>query len=195
MGSKSTKKAKDKKILDQQKSNKSIDKLKQKKKTVSEEKISAEKKLKKLKEKKGKKGKLKKLKELLNKLLKKEKKVALKLKESKKNKSSTKDKKEGEKTKRTDKKIREKRTDKIELDVLTAGVHQDAEPAGSDKQAMEESPAQPLNHSSVDHLAKEAIAQVRKLNSAQDIDLFVLGDKRSTVLKAVQSRKNSLARK
>jgi hypothetical protein len=195
MGSKSTKKAKDKKILDQQKSNKSIDKLKKKKKTVSEEKISAEKKLKKLKEKKGKKGKLKKLKELLTKLLKKEEKVALKLRESKKNKSAAKDKKEGEKTKRTDKKMREKRANRTEVDLPAAHAHQDTELAVSNKQTMEESPAQPLNHSSVDHLAKEAIAHVRKLNSVHDIDLFVLGDKRSTVLKAAQSRKNSLARK
>jgi hypothetical protein len=194
MGSKSTKKAKDKKILDQQKSDKSIDKLKKKKKTVAEEKISAEKKLKKLKERKGKKGKLKKLKELLTKLLKKEKKVASKLKESKKNKAD-KDKKDGEKTRLPDKKIKGKRASKTIVDIHPDDVEQDAKHAASDKQSMEEIPDQPLNHSSVDHLAKEAIALVRKLNSVQDIDLFVLGDKRSTVLKAAHSRKNSLARK
>jgi hypothetical protein len=194
MSSKSTNKSKDKKISNELKSDKSIDKLIKKKKSVADEKSSAEKKLKKLKKEKGKKSKLKKLKELLTKLLKKEKKVAAKLKESKKNKKIIKDLKKGKKIKLSDKKKKEEKSPKNFIDMHATEVDQHAERAASTEQAPDQGPAQSANNSSVDHLAKEAIALVRKLNTEQDIDLFVLGDTRDTVIKAAQSRKNRLAK-
>jgi hypothetical protein len=132
---------------------------------------------------------------LLAKLLKKEKKVASKLKESKQGKSTPKDKGDNRKGKRPDKKTKENRANRSEVDIQAIGVHQVAEAADPNKEAMEERPDQPMDRSSVDYLAKEAIAVVRKLENAQDIDLFVLGDKRSTVLKSAVSRQNSLSSK
>ncbi len=169
---------------------KSIAKLKKTRKTISDETDQAQKKAKKLKDKKGKRSKLKKLKEVLAKLLKKEKKVTSKLKELKKEKKKANKPDEPKAINKPEKKKKKVILDENEvlnkvLEARPSSEHADSTIAKQD---------QPLNHSSIDHNVKEAVTHIRTLTDLQDIDIYVLGDKRITVQKAADARKNNLAK-
>lgn len=170
----------------------SLKKLKKSKDEILDDKVIAKKKFKKLKKNDGKKNKLKKLKELISKLLKKEKKVDKKISVLKEKSRKVKEKKVNKK-KSSSKKKENDLIVKETIKEKSSSVPVSVPDLASQKNQMSDARTN-LNNSSIDLLAKEAITCIRTLSSVKEIDIFVLGDKRSTVIKAAESRKQIIER-
>ena len=165
-----------------------LKKLKKSKLEIKEEKAIYEKKAKKLENRKGKKSKLRKIKEVLARLVKKEKKVSSKLKAIKKDRKEAKSKVRHKTDSKPHKKVKENGHKKN----IKSRWELEAQQTSREEDHTLPNPDRPLNHSSIDHNVKEAAAHIRTISDLQDIDIYVLGDKRLTVQKAAEARKNSL---